>query len=76
MVDVVVTLAAKFAEAGSEVAQILSEDGLIVDRVYPFGVITGRANAHDLSRLRNHLEVEEIREDRKFKISPPDSDVQ
>jgi hypothetical protein len=76
MIDIMVTLGSQFAGLSEKIAKVLSQDGLIVDRVYPFGVIKGRANAQVINKLRDHKEVEEVKEERTIKIAPPGNTIQ
>ncbi len=58
------------------VADRLKKLGLKVDSVMPIGVISGRAEAKDLARLRSCPGVATVDEDTPVNIPPPDSPIQ
>ncbi len=71
-----VTLGDQFVAVRDQVAQLLSQDGLVIERVYPFGVIKGTADNQAISKLRGHREVQEVKEEKTVHLAPPGSNIQ
>jgi len=76
MKDIMITLGDKYIDVVDKVANTLSNDGLIVNTVYPFGVIKGQANDDIIPVLQNHEEVQDVQVQKVFDVAPPDSDIQ
>jgi uncharacterized protein YggU (UPF0235/DUF167 family) len=76
MKDIMITLGDKYIKVVDKVANLLSNDGLIINTVYPFGVIKGQANDDIISLLQNHKEVQDVQVEKTMNIAPPDSDIQ
>jgi spore coat polysaccharide biosynthesis predicted glycosyltransferase SpsG len=76
MKDIMITLGDKYINVVDKVADILSNDGLIVNTIYPFGVIKGQANDDIISVLQNHEEVQNVQVQKNKDIAPPDSEIQ
>ena len=76
MQNLLITLHDRYANDTQAVADKLSGLGLQVTQVLPIGVISGRAAASTLSRLRNVKEVATVDEDGPVRVPSPDSEVQ
>lgn len=76
MKDVMITLGEKYIDELHNVAASLSSDGLVINQVYPFGVIKGQANDLVINKMRAHKEVDEVKEEKYVRIAPPESDIQ
>ena len=71
-----ITLVSGLSKSEEEMADLLCKDGLIVDRIYPFGVIKGRADDDVIKKLRNNPAILDIQAEVMIDIGPPDKDVQ
>ena len=76
MQDLLITLHDRYAGDTQSVADKLSAQGLQVTQVLPIGVISGRAKAGMIERLRAVKEVATVDEDNPVRVAPPHQDVQ
>ena len=76
MQNLLITLHDRYANDTQAVADKLSGLGLQVTQVLPIGVISGRAEAGALRRLRSVKEVATVDEDGPVRVPSPDSEVQ
>ena len=73
----VIITASEAPDGGLEaLAKRLEQAGLRVDKVYPYGVITGNISSTQLDALRTMKDVLEVKAERTFKLAPPDSPIQ
>lgn len=76
MKDLLITLHDQYAGQTQAVADKLAKQGLQVTQVLPIGVISCRAKASAMDRLRAVEEVATVDEDTPVSVPPKDSGIQ
>lgn len=72
-----IVTAADSPEGGLEgLAKRLTEGGMKVERIQPYGVITGRIPAGSVAALKAMKDVLDVAQERTFQAPPPDSPIQ
>ena len=73
---VIITISEQYLNGLDSVVAKLKEDGLVVSRLYDYGVIVGEIEENNLDYILVHKEVLSCSEEKKIHITPPDSDIQ
>ena len=76
MRQIIITISEVYLDRLSIVAEQLHREGLIITRLYEFGVIIGIAEEEIIPKIRNHKEVASLVEEKQVNIPPPDSEIQ
>lgn len=76
MKNIIITLHENNLDRLEEMASIFRKDGLMVENVFPFGVITGKASEQLLGKLKRYSEVASISFDESVQLPPRDSEIQ
>lgn len=73
---IVITISEEYLNKLNSVADLLQRDGLHINSLYDFGVITGDADKDIINKLRNYKEIVSLTLDKEVNIAPPDSEIQ
>jgi hypothetical protein len=73
---VIITISEQYLNGLDDLVGKLKEEGLLVIRLYDYGVIVGEIEENKLDYILVHKEVLSCSEDKKIKTPPPDSNIQ
>lgn len=74
--NVVITLSDEYIDKVKSIAESLTQEGLNVQDVFEFGIITGQLEEETIEKIKNRPEILELSEDKKRRyIDPPSSDI-
>lgn len=76
MIQIVITISEIYLDRLWTLAESLRVDGLIITRVYEFGIIVGVADKEVILKIRNYREIISLKEEEEVFITPPESDIQ
>ncbi len=74
--NIVITISENHLDKLRSVSEMLRHEGLEINQVFEFGVITGSIDESDMGRLKAHEEVLAVVEDKEVDIGPPDAEIQ
>ncbi|MEA4949731.1 MAG: hypothetical protein VB068_08800 [Petrimonas sp.] len=76
MRQIVITISAYYLDRLDIVAENLREEGVMITRLYEFGVIIGYAEEETIDKIRHHKEIVSLTDEKEAIIPPPDEDIQ
>ena len=76
MKRIIITIKENRTKDLENLAKYLSEAGVEIVNVYPYGVITARADDDLISQLRGHEDIESVGEEKSIQLPSPDEEVQ
>lgn len=76
MRQIVITISAYYLDRLDIVAENLREEGVMITRLYEFGVIIGYAEEETIDKIRRHKEIVSLTDEKEAVIPPPEEDIQ
>ncbi|SFL38894.1 hypothetical protein [Proteiniphilum acetatigenes] len=76
MRQIIITISEIYLDRLNIVAEQLHQEGLLIIKLYEFGVIIGMAEEEVIPKIRDHKEVASLVEEKQVNIPPPDSEIQ
>ncbi|RNC65402.1 hypothetical protein [Proteiniphilum sp. X52] len=76
MRQIIITISEIYLDRLNIVAEQLHREGLLIIKLYEFGVIIGMAEEEVIPKIRDHKEVASLVEEKRVNIPPPDSEIQ
>ena len=76
MRQIIITISEIYLDRLNIVAEQLHREGLLIIKLYEFGVIIGMAEEEVILKIRDHKEVASLVEEKRVDISPPDLEIQ
>jgi len=76
MKQIIITISAYYLDRLDVVAENLREEGVMITRLYEFGVIIGYAEEEIIDKIRHHKEIASLTDEKDVVIPPPEEDVQ
>ncbi|MDO5979992.1 hypothetical protein [Flavivirga spongiicola] len=74
--NVIITISEDHLDRINSVVNLLSQDGLVIENVFEFGIITGVVDENKIEKLKKHQEILTLTDDVSQKISPPENEIQ
>lgn len=74
--NIVITLNDRYLEEIDNTLNYLREEGMIINNVYEFGVVSGILKEENFAKIRALKEVLLLKEEEKINIPPPNEDIQ
>lgn len=71
---VIITISESEVDKTKKISRLLKRDGLIIENVFDYGIITGFID--NLDKLDKYSEILDFNEEIIYKINPPDSEIQ
>lgn len=76
MRQIIITISEIYLDRLNIVAEQLHREGLLIIKLYEFGVIIGMAEEEVIPKIRDHKGVASLVEEKRVNIPPPDSEIQ
>ena len=76
MKQIIITISAYYLDRLDIVAENLREEGVVITRLYEFGVIIGYAEEETIDKIRRHKEIVSLTDEKEAAIPPPEEDIQ
>jgi len=74
--NILITFNENYLNEIDNILDYLREEGMIINNVYDFGVVSGILEEDKFEKIRSFKEILLLKEDEKINIPPPDEDIQ
>lgn len=74
--NILITFNENYLNEIDNILDYLREEGMIINNVYDFGVVSGILEEDKFEKIRSFKEISLLKEDEKINIPPPDEDIQ